>query len=279
MLVDFMLIGAQKCGTTSLAGQLAGHEDICFCAIKEPGYFHKTPEWQANLDDYHSLYAPEDGQLCGEASTMYTFLPEYVETYSRLYAYNPNLKLIYMMRQPVERIVSHYTHNFVRRIDERPPEEAIMADPAYINRSRYSVQIRPYLELFGSENVLLLIFEEYIADQIATLKRIATFLGINSSTFDLSDTTPKHQSTGNFYLRSEGLREFTKTSLFRKVRPYIPAGIRQPIRKQFSDKIDEKPQFSDALKQTIWRFVEDDVIAMEQLLNRHLTAWRQGYTK
>ena len=101
MRVDFMMIGAQKAGTTSLAAQLAAHPQICFCREKEPGYFHKTDDWTAGLDQYHSLYSPTPGQLCGEASTYYTFFPEFCETHKRLYDYNPALKLIYVVRQPV----------------------------------------------------------------------------------------------------------------------------------------------------------------------------------
>jgi hypothetical protein len=278
VIVDFMLIGAQKCGTTSLAAQLADHPDICFCEVKEPGYFHQTVDWRAGLEAYHNLYQPHNGQLCGEASTMYTFSPEYTDTHVRLHAYNPDLKLIYMMRQPVERIVSHYTHNFVRQIDTNPPEVAITKDPAYINRSLYSMQIRPFIEKFGSDKVMLVLFEDYVADQVGTLKKIASFLNIEPTIFEQSDTTPKHKSTGNYYLKSEGLRMFTKSALFRRIRPFVPAGIRQPIRRRFSQKINEKPEFSAGLKQNIWEMVEDDVSALENLLNRRLVEWRQGYT-
>jgi hypothetical protein len=65
-LVDFMIIGAQKSGTTSLAAQLADHPQICFSQIKEPGYFNETEDWESGLDRYHQLFDPADGQLCGE---------------------------------------------------------------------------------------------------------------------------------------------------------------------------------------------------------------------
>ena len=280
MHVDFMMIGAQKAGTTSLAAQLAAHPQICFCREKEPGYFHKTDDWTAGLDQYHSLYSPTPGQLCGEASTYYTFFPEFCETHKRLYDYNPALKLIYVVRQPVERIISHYTHNRVREIDTRPPEEAVFAEPAYLNRSRYGVQIRPYLELFGPENVLLLVFEEYTADQIATLYRVAEFLGIEAAPFAETDTTPLHQSVGQPYLRSEAARSFTKSELFQKVRGVVPAAIRQPIRHRLlSNKIDEKPHFAPEVKQALWRLLEDDVLTIEQMLGYSLNVWRRGYTE
>ena len=85
MRVDFMIIGAQKAGTTSLAAQLAAHPQVCFCREKEPGYFHQTADWRAGLDGYHALYDPRPGQLLGEASTYYTFFPEYRGTAERLY--------------------------------------------------------------------------------------------------------------------------------------------------------------------------------------------------
>ncbi|HMT20686.1 MAG TPA: sulfotransferase domain-containing protein [Promineifilum sp.] len=279
MRVDFMVIGAQKAGTTSLAAQLAAHPQISFCREKEPGYFHKTEDWEAGLDQYHSLYDPRPGRLYGEASTYYTFFPEFRETHKRLYEYNPALKLIYVVRQPVERIISHYTHNRVREIDTRPPEEAVFAEPAYLNRSRYGVQIRPYLELFGPENVLLLVFEEYTADQIAALNRIADFLGIDPKPFAETDTTPLHQSVGQPYLRSETARAFTQTDLFRKMRGVVPEAIRQPIRHRLlSNKIDEKPYFAPEVKQALWRLLEDDVHTIEQILGYSLNSWRRGYS-
>ncbi len=153
MQVDFMLIGAQKCGTTTLANQLASHPGICFCREKEPGYFNSTDNWQAGLDTYHALYDPRPGQLCGEGSTMYTFLPEFDNTHERLYAYNPDLKFIYVMRHPVERVISNYAHRLVRNTVSVPPQEAVFAKPEYVNRSRYGVQLRPYVKLFGRERI------------------------------------------------------------------------------------------------------------------------------
>src|SRR3990172_564869 len=106
MRVDFMVIGAQKCATSTLARQLAYHPDICFSKPKEPAYFNRTQNWQEGLEKYHQLYSPVEGRICGEASTMYSSLPEWQGTHSRLFAYNPELKLIYIMRLPVERVIS-----------------------------------------------------------------------------------------------------------------------------------------------------------------------------
>lgn len=279
MLVDFMIIGAQKCGTTSLAEQLAGHPDVCFCRTKEPGYFNERVDWQSDLANYHRLFAPAAGQRCGEASTMYTFLPEYRGTHARLHAYNPDLKLIYIMRQPVERVISNYAHELVRRTVKEPPEAVVFRDPGYINRSRYGVQLRPYLALFPEANILPLIFEEYTADQAQTLRQVARFLGIDPNGFAVQGETHAHKTVGETYLKSETLRSAVRSETFQAVRSLIPAAIRQPIRRALSTTIAEKPRFSAELRQDIWRMVEDDVCFVEQWIGRRLDLWRQGYTQ
>lgn len=280
MLVDFMLIGAQKCGTTSLAAQLAEHPAICFCREKEPGYFHQTPDWRANLDAYHSLYAPQPGQICGEASTFYTFLPEFPDTHERLFEYNPDLKLIYIVRQPVERVLSHLTHNLVRNLDTRPPDEAVFANPEYVNRSRYGVQLRPYLELFERDQLLLLVFEEYIQNQVETLVKVAEFLGIDPQPFVTADTEAQHKSVGEPYLKYESVRSLVKTSAFQRLRSAVPESIRQPVRHRLlSNKLDAKPELTEQTRRLLWRLLEDDVLAVEKLLGRRLDSWRQGYSQ
>ncbi|RMH01038.1 MAG: hypothetical protein D6706_02675 [Chloroflexi bacterium] len=275
--VDFMIIGAQKCGTTSLAAQLAAHPQVCFARIKEPGFFNAVTDWQSRLDEYHRLFDPLPGQLLGEASTMYTFLPEWQGTPARLQAYNPDLKLIYIMRQPVERVISGYAHDLVRGWIKEPPETAVFDYPCYINRSRYAVQIRPYRRHFPPENILLLIFEDYIADQTTTLHQVARFLGIDPHAFPTDEPVVRHQTTGHWYLRHDTIRKLVHTRAFQAIRPFIPATIRQPVRRRLSGHLDKKPYFSPELRQLIWEFLVDDVRVVETWLQRRLTIWRKGY--
>ena len=115
-----MLIGAQKSGTTALAQQLGGHPRICLSSEKEPASSTSSDDWRSGLDAYHALFAPAPGQLCLEASTMYTFLPEFGGTHDRIHDYNPDVKLLYVMRDPVERMLSNYAFRRVRRLTVRP---------------------------------------------------------------------------------------------------------------------------------------------------------------
>lgn len=277
-LVDFMIIGAQKCGTTGLARQLAEHPRIAFSRIKEPGFFNREPQWQTHIDRYHELFDPEPGKLCGEGSTMYTFLPEGAGTAERIHAYNAELKLIYIVRQPVERVVSHYAHRLGHKRVSAPPEQEVLQQPSYINRSRYGVQIRPYLELFGRQNVLLLIFEEYIADPAAALQTVADFLGIDSDGFRAADAAePANPSAGQSRWGPLMSRLTRLRVLRRMLMPLVPARARRAAMQRIGVRLESKPQFSRELKQLIWRLVYDDVCTIEALLGRRLHAWRAGY--
>lgn len=272
--IDFIIIGAQKSGTTSLATQLAGHPEICFCQDKEPGFFNSVIDWKEKLQDYHRLYSPLPGQRCGEASTMYTFLPEFEDTHSRLYEYNPKLKLIYIMRHPVERIVSHYAHrvNHGRLIES--PEKIVLKDPTFINRTRYAYQIKPYLELFGRENILLMPFEEYISDQLESLKSISSFLGISFEPFQNLNSKPKNESIGKKYLGKTGTK-IRDNLVARLAAPLIPRFVRDVVKSHFLKEMTQKPKFPPALRRTLWNILEDDVNSVEKLLNRRLDVWRK----
>lgn len=266
MQIDFMLIGAQKSGTTSLAYQLAQHPQICFCRTKEPHHFSKSIDWNGSLDEYHKLFDPYPGQICGEASTTYTWLPQYPDTANRLHTYNPNLKLLYLMRQPVERIVSHYTHRLLRGRTKSPKEAEVLENPIYVNRSRYAVQIRPYLELYNRENILLIIFEEYVKNQIYSLKEIAAHLGIEPNGFDGIENNPQYQS-----LERKGDKKI-KTWLTPLSRLF-PLRIRNALRGPFVYGLESKPEFSYEFKKLLWRFVIEDVQEIERIIERPLDIW------
>jgi hypothetical protein len=268
-----MIIGAQKSGTTSLANQLAQHPQVCFASNKEPAYFNRTPRWRDGLDAYHALFAPLPGQICGEASTMYTFQPEWLDTHARLHEYNPELKLVYIMRHPVERIVSHYAFRQVRDRVRLSADEAVLADPAYVNRSRYGVQLRPYIELFGRERIALLVFEEYIKDPRCALRDLAEFLGIEDAPFDHVSVEARGATAGTEVL-GDRMRQVRRVLKRAGMRTLIPKPVAALVKKRFSRSLETKPVLSAATRDVLWRMLEDDVRDVERLLGRTISAWR-----
>jgi hypothetical protein len=268
MLVDFMLIGAQKSGTTSLSYQIAQHSEVVFCKNKEPDYFSKSPEWSAHIQEYHSLYEYSNGKIYGEASTTYTWLPEYPDTAPRLYAYNPNLKFIYIMRQPVDRVVSHYTHHLLKARTKYAGDREVFEDPAYVNHSRYAVQLRPYLELFSANNILLIIFEEYVRHPRLTLNHIADHIGVRRDGFDGIDLSPQYLS-----MNRTGDKKIKKW--LSPLSRIFPVKVRNALRGPFVYKLESKVDLPLDTKRILWRLLEDDVQEIEKILGRPLDVWRQ----
>lgn len=259
-----MIIGAQKCATTSLAYQLRQHPQVCFAKRKEPHYFSKARDWQARLPSYHRLFSPRPGQLCGEASTSYTFLPEYPQTPARLFAYNPALKLIYLMRDPIKRIESHYAHRVLHGRVKRPLEAEVLANPIYLNRSRYGVQVKAYLQFFPRPQLLLLTFEEYVADIPGTLETVAQFLGISPAGFVGIDISP--QKTSDKRLKPA-------FRFLRKVIHRAPPPLQHAAQRLLYYTLPQRPVCPEPLKSTLRMCLESDVAYVEGLLGRRL--WRQ----
>ena len=273
-----MIIGAQKSGTTSLAHQLSALPEVNFCSVKEPGFFNSTANWSDELSRYHSLFSVPAGRLSGEGSTMHTFLPQYPQTAERIHAYNPQMKLMYIMRDPVERAISHFAHRTGHGRTRDAIGDVLFRNPIYIDRSRYAVQLRPYLELFPREQILLLIFEEYISNQRQALEQVSGFLGISKPAGpDWEDGLHGNPSVGE-YRWGDSAQKIRRSGMGRAVRRVLPASLRRMMRTSLGHRLESKPALNYDQKLLLWRFLEDDVAAVESLLGRRLDIWRANYS-
>lgn len=191
---DFCIIGAAKAGTTALNAMLEKHPRIFMCALKEPHYF-STPEMLARGDDwYRGLYAEaRPDQLCGEASTSYARFPLVAGTAERMAAANPDMRLIYILREPVSRTESEclqlykYLENVLGQDRSRTSLDAFfheVEDPdheyyqASVEASIYVKQVEAFEAVFPAENILVLMQSDLRDDPKALVERICAFLGI-----------------------------------------------------------------------------------------------------
>lgn len=264
-----MIIGGQKCGTTSLAAQLSAHPGVSFCREKEPHWFSTVDDWEERLPEYHALYDVREGALHAEASTSYTFLPEYPDVHERLFRYNPHLKLIYVVRHPVKRVISQCAHDMIRDRIRGPHEEHVLNDPMYVNRTRYATQIRAYLDLFPREQVRVILFEEYVKAPRETLRDLGGFLGLEAAPFETIDVSPRNVSARTGYLK-----KFPGARIAHRVLSEAPGPIRRAGEKVLMNRIDEKPAFSPETEREIWRRLEPEVDELARIIGRPLDLWR-----
>lgn len=175
---DYIVIGAMKCGTSTLAAQLGAQKGLFMTDPKEPNYFSDDDVFAQGSGWYSALFEGAGaGDLKGEASTHYTKRPELPKTLERMTAAVQDVKLVYMIRNPMARLVSHYIHEWSQGVLSVPLEEALESHTPLVDYGRYGWQIAPFIEAYGKEAVLLTSLERLKADQTGELARVATHLG------------------------------------------------------------------------------------------------------
>jgi Sulfotransferase domain len=194
-LPDFIIVGAAKAGTTAMYHFLQWHPNIHMCYLKEPHFFSTDLIFERGLDWYRGLYADaRPGEICGEASTSYTRWPSTPQTPRRLHQFIPNAKLIYLVREPVSRIISDclQTLKYSRYVlkDTSLPlsvdallahildeKNALLINP--VKTSEYITQIEQYLRFFAKTNMLVVLHEDFMDSPYETITKIFEFLGVD----------------------------------------------------------------------------------------------------
>lgn len=180
-LPDFLVAGATKCGTTSLHQWLSAHPQV-WMPQKELRFFTTQHNWARGVDWYRDRFAgAPEGAVLGEASNSYTRDPVYAGVPERIAAVVPDVKILYMIRDPMKRLESHYRHRLVTGIEWRPPARAIRADPRYMAASLYGHQVSRLAEVLPAERILVLEAERVFAEPDAQLRRLSAFLGIDAA--------------------------------------------------------------------------------------------------
>ena len=199
-LPDFLIIGAQKCGTSSLYWSLATHPQIVPASRKEVHFFDTPHKWFRGLEFYRSHFpATEVGVLTGEASAYYLYHPLAARRAARVV---PGAKLVVVLRNPVDRAYSDYQQRLSQGFEDLDFDEAIemeaqrlagerermLADPhykgtnyrrySYLARGVYLPQIMGWRRCFGASSMMILKSESFYASPLAHCERIIRFLGL-----------------------------------------------------------------------------------------------------
>jgi hypothetical protein len=196
---NLFLIGAMKAGTHYLRKLLKAHPDIFMCEPEEPSYFVDPqhlrgiyPEmWQLGLwrseERYLELFRPAgDAPILGEASTSYTKLPLAPGVAERIAAFNPDARFIYLLRDPVERAISHYWHMVRHHTERRPIADALRRDAQFVAFSHYAMQISPYLKRFGRDRIAVVVHERLIAEPRGVMRGLYEWLEVDAAAADPS---------------------------------------------------------------------------------------------
>lgn len=230
-LPDFLIVGAQRSGTSTLYEDLLDAKGAFLPAVKEPYNLcddHVLSD--AGRAQYAALFAgASKSQRCGEASTRYTLRPHYEGCVERARAVlGPDARIVYLIREPIARAISHHRFDVAHGWVTADADVELLRHDRYINAGRYAFQIAPWIEAFGREQVHFELFEDFVADRAAALGRICAFLGF---------APPARVEPDRAVNASEKLQPLTglgarlsRTGLYQRLRPMIPRQLRSRLR-------------------------------------------------
>lgn len=299
-LPDFLIVGAAKSGTTSLHYYLKQHPRI-FMPIKKELYFFsyvgmpedRIPRWlieefkmPLTAVDYADCFnGARERQIAGEACQTYLYMPETtIGNIKRFYGERyKELKIIIILRNPVERAWSHYTMHLRNGIEPiRDFRKVVNPEVArkrledrwdsgfdYLGKGRYYGQVIAYIKEFPRIKVFL--YEDLSNEPQKLVKNIFGFLGVDDRF--IPDMKTKYNVSGESsskvldYLVAKN--NFVK-NLFKKVLPYE---LRRKVKFAVLDRILKKQLMPEDIKRELQREYKDDIMRLQSLLNRDLSAW------
>lgn len=263
-LPTFVIIGAQKCGTTALHSYLARHPEISMSRPKELDFFIAEANWRRGVDWYRSRF-DAGAPVRGESSPNYTADPMIGGVPGRMAELIGDAKLIYMVRDPIDRIRANWVHAYSNRAEDRALPDAVL-DPesSYVARSRYHHQLSRFLEHYTLDRILVLEQAELFTNRRETLRRVFRFLEVREDVWrDAFDERRLETSTRR---RRTPLGAFVASRV--RVRTWRRLRGRWPFSRPF-----EHPHVDGDLRARLAGLLADDAARFRELTGREFADW------
>lgn len=276
---NFFVVGAPKAATSSLNKYLGQHPDIFIPRIKEPHYFSYPEVSDTYYRIRHITYENEylklyKDMLCqkiaGDISPSYLF---YRSAAERIKRFDSDARIIIVLRNPVERAISHYLMDVREGIQRealstffKKTESNRLYFKEYIEIGMYYGQVKNYLEEFGQKQVLVLLYDEIYKSPAQTLEKIYRFLGVNADFVpDLSVMYNTHQM-----LKYKFLRTIKNRQLVKSIVQVLPGMMKSYLKGRLI--MTEKPAFREEKKQ-LREIYYEDIQKLSKLLSLDLGSW------
>lgn len=276
-----LIIGSVKCGTTSLFNYLAEHPQIAACSTKEPDFFSHRRPFSQGYDYYRSLWNwnPNIHKIALEASPNYTRVTNsnLLKTVENIADFatstDANFKFIYIMRNPIERIESHYTHLEAWRCEPniKPFSEGI--DAEIIDVSRYAMQIDQYYKKFSADSILLLNFEDLKTDPLKVVKKVCQFLEVDPEHEFQGLHTIHNKNSERTIIALPRWNSIRKTKLVKSIVRLVPSEARQLFRKIFGRKNEFYVRLSPEQREFVLRELQQDLIKLDREYEVDVSRW------
>lgn len=270
ILPDFMVIGAMKCATSTLHEQLALQDGVFMSNPKEPNFFSDDENFNAGLQSYSDLFKDGGEKLKGESSTHYTKFPTYPNTIARMKQSGVSAcRFIYVIRHPIDRLISHYMHEWSQGIISCDIDSAVKKHPELIQYSQYDYQLLHYIQNFPNNPILLVFYEHLINDPDTAFSQICAFL----------DLPPESKWNHSMEAQNQSAKRIRKFPLYNLIiettamtwlrRNLIPKEIRNRVKNNLS--MTQRPIISPAIQAELVKVFNDDLQHLSSRLDLQLS--------
>lgn len=279
---NLFLIGSMKCGTTSLHNYLAEHPQIFMTQEpwKEPAYFVDGLNWSKGEDWYRALFREAgDAMFRGESSTDYTKFPYYQGVAQRIARFSPGARILYLVRDPVERAVSHYWWEVQWSAEGRDMLTAVRKVPIIRDVSYYAMQLSQFLPLFGLDRILVLTTEELSSAPAETLQRVFRWLGLDAA-FVPPNVNQRHNVSPENVRKVIGSEVFSYLHggiLWQAAKRVIPPAIRRQAIRVLSRPVPRDATHLRATIEYLRPIQRAQTAELAQLLSREFPEWTTLY--
>ena len=285
MKPNFLVIGAAKSGTTWLQLCLEQHPEVFVPQIKEVHFFSYHKQFARGFDWYQSFFAKCEAQKAvGEISPSYLVNPAAPQ---RIYNFNPQMRIIAILRNPIQRAYSNYCMSLCSNLVSKNIERELSPEATtnkLVVHGMYFEYINRYIELFGRQNVKILIYEDLARDPKSFIQQVYSFLEVDpefepSNLYKRSNqkkALPKYAQT-IYWLQS--CQEWLKRNSVRgkAVANYLRRSGYFDVLHRLNRSDESFPQLSPEIGQNLARFYREDVNKTSHLLNRDLSFWLDPY--
>ncbi|HZQ05313.1 MAG TPA: sulfotransferase domain-containing protein, partial [Anaerolineae bacterium] len=275
---------------------LQQHPQIFIGAIREPSFFAFEGEYPSisgpgyrgfrenivtDLDTYKNLFRGANGaRAIGERSNIYLYSSKARE---RIYHYLPDVKLVVILRNPVERAFSNYLMYVRDGLETLSFEQALQAEGQrmqegweygwyYVQLGFYYRQLKPYYEIFDASQIRVFLYEEFDREPLRVLKEIFHFVGVEEGF--MPDVSFRYNvSTAERKLQYRAPRRLFRTRPLRALRPYLPRALQEYMERRLLMQDRPKPTLAPEMRAYLLDLYREDIENLQHLIERDLSDW------
>lgn len=269
---DFIVIGAMKAGTTTLNRYLNQHSDISMARIKETDFFLNDAAESLDRTWYKAQFDLTRDCL-GETSPNYTKYDIFPGVPERIHAVAPDVKLIFVARDPVSRFASHYRHSWLQGHMSVAPQDLLGSPNGshMIECSRYATQLEKYLRYFDRAQILIIDFDTLCTDPQLILNEIAEFLGLCSvriTEITAANTADQVARIPRFVKRA------ARSRFGRRIDRFMSGGTKQALSRVVSRRHPMAvPTLEYDVLQRATELLHEDAVQFRTMTGRDFVQW------